>query len=180
MRLVRGTNHDHSLGRGGRLSKPPTKAERFLRHLEPLQASLEAFCRRSLRDQAAVEDVLQNTVAKTFRDFDLYAEGTNFRAWIFRYLNFEIYAGNRQLARHGRQPLVQDPAVEETLELAIEEPLLESLLERSEEVLDHCDQTLAQAVWGRAWPAWLCWCSCGVSVRRSSSCWPFRWRSSPP
>ncbi|MEJ7639070.1 MAG: sigma factor, partial [Singulisphaera sp.] len=71
------------------LPRERTKPENFLRHLEPLRGALEAYCRRSLHDPGAVGDVLQAAVANAFRDFHRYVEGTNFRAWIFRYLNGE-------------------------------------------------------------------------------------------
>lgn len=120
---------------------------RFLQHLEPLQAALEAYCRRSLHDPNSVEDVLQEAVGKAFRDFHLYAEGTNFRAWMFRYLNLEIYAGNRSFHRQRRESLLADPPVEEEAWIdAVHEPTVGQLLERSHEVLNHCDEALAKAI----------------------------------
>ena len=75
-------------------------AESFLRHLEPLQEPLEAYCRHALHNSSDVPDVLQSAIANAFRDFDLYASGTNFRAWIFRYVYLEICNCNRKEARH--------------------------------------------------------------------------------
>lgn len=123
------------------------KAERFLRHLEPLQGALEAYCRRSLRDPNAVEDVLQTAVMSAYRDFDLYAEGTNFRAWMFRYLNTEIYVGNRRFRRDQHDSLSDQQAVEDVWELATEEPLVEQVLDAPERVLEHCDQAMAEAIY---------------------------------
>jgi len=122
------------------------RTARFLRHLEPLEAALEAYCRRSVHDSNAVEDVLQEAISKAFRDFHLYAEGTNFRAWIFRYLNLEIYVGNRSFHRQRSEALSSDPAVETIWEQAIDEPLVERLLERPHEILDYCDEALAEAI----------------------------------
>jgi DNA-directed RNA polymerase specialized sigma24 family protein len=51
-----------------------------MRHLEPLQGALEAYCRRLLRDPNGLRDTLQSAAANAFRDFHLYVEGTNFRA----------------------------------------------------------------------------------------------------
>lgn len=76
-----------------------SKAESFMRHLEPLQGALEAYCRRSLRDRNAVGDVLQSAVGSAFRDFHLYVEGSNFRAWIFRYVHLEVQNCNRKTER---------------------------------------------------------------------------------
>jgi RNA polymerase sigma-70 factor (ECF subfamily) len=118
-----------------------------MRHLQPLQGALEAHCRRSLRSPGEVGDVLQATVANAYRDFHLYVEGTNFRAWIFRYLNGEILNANR---RAGRLPrtlgTMADLPVEETWEMALDEPLAEALRDDPEAVLDQCDQVLAEAV----------------------------------
>lgn len=114
--------------------------------MEPLQAALEAYCRRSVHDQNAVRDVLQEATGKAFRDFHLYAEGTNFRAWIFRYLNLEIYAGNRTFHRQRHEALAEEPMVEEVWQQAIDEPLIESLLNNPEHILNHCDDMLAKAI----------------------------------
>ena len=121
--------------------------ERFLRHLEPLQGALEAFCRRSLRDRNAVADVLQSAVVAALRDFHLYAEGSNFRAWIFRYVHFEILNWNRRYRRDLHEILPQDLTADEAWQRALDEPLHESLLTDPMAVLDRCDDDLAGALW---------------------------------
>ncbi len=129
------------------MAKPrDDRAARFLQHLEPLKAALEAYCRRSVHDPNAVEDVLQEAVGKAFRDFHLYAEGTNFRAWIFRYLNLEIYSGNRSYHGQRREVLVDEPTVEDVWEHAIDEPFIERLVGEPERVLSQCDDALAEAI----------------------------------
>jgi RNA polymerase sigma-70 factor (ECF subfamily) len=118
-----------------------------MQHLEPLRGGLEAYCRRTLRDPGEVGDVLQAAVANAFRDFQLYVEGTNFRAWNFRYLNGEILNANRRAGRLPRTigSLAELP-VEETWQMARDEPLAEALRNDPEAVLDQCDQVLAEAV----------------------------------
>lgn len=122
------------------------KRERFLRHLEPLQGALEAYCRRSLYDPYGVLDVLQTSVACTFRDFHLYVEGTNFRAWIFRYVHLEIQNANRKHRRNRHETLPADLSVEETWNLVLDEPLLHVLLDDPKAILDECDSALAEAI----------------------------------
>lgn len=122
------------------------RAALFLQHLEPLKSALEAYCRRSVHDPNAVEDVLQDAVGKAFRDFHLYVEGTNFRAWMFRYLNLEIYAGNRSFHRQRGAALTEEPTVEDVWEQAIDAPLVERLLEEPERTLNECDDALAAAI----------------------------------
>lgn len=83
----------------------PRTAEEFIRLLEPHQQALEAYCRDQLWDRGSVEDVLQEAVLKAYRDFGEYRPGTNFRAWIFRYVTLEIRSVNRAQARQRGIPL---------------------------------------------------------------------------
>lgn len=99
-----------------------------------------------MREQHAVSDVLQSTLASAFRDFHRYAEGTNFRAWIFRYLHLEILSRHRQDRRATQEELTADLAVEETWQLAVDEPLLQVLLDDPDPVLEACDDALAAAI----------------------------------
>lgn len=122
------------------------RAGRFLQHLEPLQGALEAYCRRSVKDLNAVEDVLQEAIGAAYRDFHLYAEGTNFRAWIFRYLNLTIHAGNRSYQRERFEALSAEPSVEDVWDQAMDEPLVGLLLERPDEVLAECEDMLVTAI----------------------------------
>ena len=128
------------------MPKDHAKTERFMRHLEPLQGALESYCRRSLRDRNAIADVLQSAVGNAFRDFHLYAEGSNFRAWIFRYVHLEIQNWNRKHDRTKHEELPAELAVEDAWELALNEPLFKVLLDDPEAVLDQCDAALAQAI----------------------------------
>jgi len=93
--------------------------------------------------------VLQSAVANAFRDFDKYSEGTNFRAWIFRYVTLETLNRNRaarrlpgDLDQHStdEQPTVQADALD------IASFRLETLLDDPEVVLDHCDGVVAESV----------------------------------
>lgn len=126
------------------------KPERFLQHLKPLQGVLEGFCRRWLYDESLAEDVLQEAVTKAFGDFDLFAEGTNFRAWIFKYVHLGVLETNRLTRRRPHVSLAGEPAIEEGegwgWELDFDESLLEVLLERPEVVLQQCGDALSAAV----------------------------------
>jgi len=128
------------------LSQASSNAERFWKHLEPLQGALERYCRYSIWDRNAVEDVLQSAVAKAFADFDLFAEGTNFRAWIFRYLNFEIRAANRMSRTKPHVELPADPISDDEWLLAFDEASFANLLDSPDEVLQQCDEVIAEAI----------------------------------
>ncbi len=126
--------------------KDRERAERFLRHLEPLQGKLEAYGRRALSAAGELEDALQSAVANAFRDFQLYAEGTNFRAWIFRYFHLEICNRNRKHERCRHVDLPSDLSVEEAWQIILDEPLHKTLLDDPEVVLEQCEAPLARAV----------------------------------
>lgn len=128
------------------MGKGRAKAENFMRHLEPLQGALEAYCRRSLHDRNVIRDVLQSAIANAYRDFHLYAEGTNFRAWIYRYVHLEIQNCNRKFERTRHEELPPDLSVEEAWQLALDEPLFKVLLDDPDLILDRCDTVLAEAV----------------------------------
>lgn len=125
------------------MSGEANKPERFIEHLEPLKASLEAYARRGLNRPEEVADALQSAVENAYRDFDLYVEGTNFRAWIFRYVNFEILARNRASRP---EPLTGEPHEECSWEQVVQERTFEALLAHSDEVLDQCEDALADAI----------------------------------
>ena len=112
---------------------------------------MESYCRRCVYDSNAVEDVLQDAVACAFRDFDSFAEGTNFRAWIFRYLNLTILAANRTTQRKPYIELVREPVVEDEWMLAFDESGFASLLHSPEEVLERCDDVLTAAINQLSW-----------------------------
>jgi len=123
------------------------KADRFLTHLAPIQRSLSAYCRRALSDISELEDGLQSAVTNAYRDFDLYAEGTNFRAWIFRYVTLETLNRNRAAARRravGQLP--DEPSVDDR-DASGKEWTIEQLLDDPELVLEHCDEAIAAAVY---------------------------------
>ena len=131
---------------GVNVSRELPRSERFWKHLEPLQGALEMYCRRSVNDASAAEDVLQNAVMKSFTSFDSFAEGSNFRAWIYRYLNLEIMAENR---RSQVRPLRDQPPElldDDDWTLAFDESYFTALLHSPERVLEGCDDVLAEAV----------------------------------
>jgi len=117
-----------------------------MRHLEPLEGALEAFARRALLGPNAVADVLQSAIEAAYREFQLYVEGTNFRAWIFRFVHLEILSSNRKLRRRRVEPLPADVATEDVWERALDEPLFQELLNDPDPVLERCDEVLSRAV----------------------------------
>lgn len=126
----------------------PGKSERFLEHLGPLQRKLGGYCRRMVFSPDAVADVLQSAIATAYRDFDLYAEGTNFPAWIFAYLHREVQNANRRHRKHTGVGEPGDVPAPDAWGLPHELPIHRLLLDAPEVVLDRCDADLAGGVRG--------------------------------
>ncbi len=123
------------------------KAAQFVAHLEPIQRQLTGYCRRVLAQPAEAADALQSAVANAFRDFDKYAEGTNFRAWMYRYVTLEALNRNRATQRlriESAEPERIHEAIAESIPM--DEYRLTSLLDDPEAVLDHCDSLVATCV----------------------------------
>jgi RNA polymerase sigma-70 factor (ECF subfamily) len=137
-------NRLYQAGKG--LNEDSDKAARFWKHLVPLQGALEMYCRHSVNDGSVVEDVLQDAIAKAFQDFHLFAEGTNFRAWVYRYLNLHILSANRTTRANRHIGLSEAPAVEDDWMLSFDEVQLAALLDSPDDVLEGCDEVLATAV----------------------------------
>lgn len=124
------------------------KSERFLEHLLPFQRKLEGYGRRMAYSADAVPDILQSAVATAFRDFDLYAEGTNFPAWMFGYLHREIQNANRRLRKTAGVGEPEDVAAPDSWGPPHELPIHRLLLDAPEVVLDQCDADLAGGIRG--------------------------------
>jgi RNA polymerase sigma-70 factor (ECF subfamily) len=123
------------------------QADAFLTHLEPVQRALEAYCRRSLRDGNDIADVLQAAVANAFRDFHEFQEGTNFRAWMFRYVSLEMLSRHRAQARSRAAGLLTDLPAEEPMDDWVGElDVASTVLSSPERILDGCDELLADAI----------------------------------
>lgn len=114
------------------------KAERFMDHLLPIQRQLEVFCFRALSRRDDAQDTLQAAIANAYRDFDLYAEGTNFRAWIFQYVTFESL--NRNRTHQKLKVRIDQREVNELAARPIDAFRWEALLDAPQELLEHFDE----------------------------------------
>ena len=124
------------------MNTPRAKADLFLWHLEPLQRMLEVSCRRMLRDSSEVEDVLQTAITNAFADFHRFVEGTNFKAWIFRYLTLEVFNRNRRRETVSLDQLPSDLSAEESWELIASGEAHDRMLEDPDIVLEFLDDSI--------------------------------------
>lgn len=121
-------------------------SEMFLQLLKPLQRPLDLYARRILRDSSQSEDVLQEAVMEALSHFVEFTEGTNFRAWMFRFVTHKALNANRRIepVRLGDIPV--DLAVEEVWNLPEADDALELLLDDSDRLREMLDAPVARAL----------------------------------
>lgn len=104
-------------------------AGRFLDLLRPIRGELEGYARRMVWNPNDADDAIQNAVSRAFQAFDRYRDGTNFRAWMFKFLTNEIFALNRKYSRNAKLEFRLEPEELEAL------PALEHAAEYTEWLL---------------------------------------------
>ena len=124
------------------MTPPRDRAGLFLELLEPIQAALEGYCRRMLRDRSLVEDVLQSSLARALAKFDRYAEGTDFKAWMFRFVTLEVFNRNRkhEPVAFGEVPV--DLSAEESWALVGLQETFAAMLDDPDVVLEYFDDVM--------------------------------------
>src|SRR5262249_42597490 len=85
-------------------------------------------------------------VAKAFSQFDDFAAGTNFKAWIFRFVTLEIFNRNRKRAPVALDEVPTDLASEESWELISQADTFAAMLENPDVILEHFDDTVVGAL----------------------------------
>jgi RNA polymerase sigma-70 factor (ECF subfamily) len=60
---------------------------------------LAAFVRSLLPSGADVDDVVQNTNSHLWRNASEFKPGTDFRAWLFQVVNFQVLSLRKQVDR---------------------------------------------------------------------------------
>ena len=95
-----------------------------------------------LRDRSLVEDVLQSSVARAFASFDRYAEGTNFKAWMFRFVTLEIFNRNRKHEPVVFSEIPVDLSADESWAVVSLEETFTAMLDDPDVVLEHFDDVV--------------------------------------
>jgi RNA polymerase sigma-70 factor (ECF subfamily) len=128
------------------LTGQKASSDLFVELLRPLQGPLEVYCRRMLRDRSQVEDVLQSAIADAFAKFDRYTGGTNFKAWIFRFVTLEVFNRNTKHEPVGLGEIPADLAADESWELVLNGDTFDAMLDDPDVVLDHFDDVVVDAL----------------------------------
>jgi RNA polymerase sigma-70 factor (ECF subfamily) len=127
------------------LGSDQDKPAAFMVLLQPLQRELEVYCRRMLRDPSQVADVLQTAVLNAFSQFDHFAAGTNFRAWMYRFVTNEASNCNRRRAPASWSGSPPEPPAGPD-EFPATDDMVAMLTEWPGVVREHLDQSVADAL----------------------------------
>jgi RNA polymerase sigma-70 factor, ECF subfamily len=121
-------------------------AESFLGLLRPLERSLEVYARRMLRDASQTEDVLQEAVMEAWRRFPEFAPGTNFRAWMFRFLTHKILNANRRAEAVVLDDVPVEVTADEIWDLPDAEDAFAQLTADPDQFVERLEPALARAL----------------------------------
>jgi RNA polymerase sigma-70 factor, ECF subfamily len=85
---------------------------------------MRGFARSLCADQAAADDLVQDSLAKALAAWDRFAPGTNLKAWLFTILRNQFYSERRRSWRSSQldpieaeRTLIEPPAATATVEL---------------------------------------------------------------
>lgn len=81
------------------------RRERFEAEVLPHLDRLYSAALRYTRDATDAEDLVQETIAKAFRSFHQYREGTNLKAWLYRVLHTTYISLYRKAQRRPQESL---------------------------------------------------------------------------
>lgn len=125
-------------------SGSPSRQETFVRLLEEHRDALYRFAMTILWDKNGAEDAVQDAAISAYRGFDRFQIGTNFKAWIFRYLVNTILNLNKKAKRSLEVAL--SPVEEAGLESPERKEVYFELLRDPSALLDQVSDPVRRAV----------------------------------
>lgn len=87
---------------------PDSKQKAFSELVEPHLASLYSTALRLTHNQNDAEDLVQDTLFKSFRALEQFQKDTNFRAWIFRIMVNTFITGYRKAVKQPQKVSYDD------------------------------------------------------------------------
>ncbi|MGA4495541.1 sigma factor [Vreelandella venusta] len=94
----------------------PISSQQAAEHFSHIRPRLLAFARLQLRESAAAEDAVQETLLTAFEKTNSFAGHSEFETWVFGILKFKILDQLRQQKKQGRWQPLNDPIDEDTLD----------------------------------------------------------------
>lgn len=79
--------------------KSNKKRDLFLELLTPHRDILYRVCKSLIWNNNDIEDALQTAIMSAYKSFDRFEEGSNFKAWIIKYLINTVFNFNKKYTR---------------------------------------------------------------------------------
>jgi RNA polymerase sigma-70 factor (ECF subfamily) len=127
-------------------SKP---RERFVELLTPIAQAIQAYARHLAWSPNDVEDIFQTALLNAYRKFEAYEEGTNFKAWLLRFVTYAAFNANRRHEHIEEHELLTESealAHFSATEALAQEVTYDELLKAPERVLDTMAAEIRQAI----------------------------------
>ena len=116
----------------------------FSELLAPLRERLYRFAMSRMRDRSQAEDALQDAVLSAYRRFDTFEAGTDFRAWMYRFVLNTVLNYNRA-SRRDRSVGVDPPMLDLHANLRTTEAY-DAVLADPDRFLQQCGDGVREAV----------------------------------
>ena len=113
--------------------------QQFVGLITQHQSALSAFCHGLVPDSAGAEEILQEANLVIWNKRSDFEPGTNFRAWAFKIVRFQVLAWRKREARRAARFLFDDELVEQ---LAVTAETLSDSHDRRLEALRGCLEKL--------------------------------------
>lgn len=111
----------------------------FLELVEKHRHEFYAFAHRNVWNTSHADDVFSSAIVSAYEKKNSFRPGTNFRAWIYRFLVHKCFAVNKQRENTSLDhEAVAEPADAEVITLDI--------LENPDGFMEHCDDKVVNAL----------------------------------
>lgn len=119
----------------------------FLALLEPLAPAIQAYVRHLAWNPTDIPDIFQTALMNAFQKFSLFQRGTNFKAWIFKFVTHAAFNANRKFERADREDEnIADTHPEAAIEKLEEDLAYHDLLHHPEILRGLMSEKVSEAV----------------------------------
>ncbi len=81
------------------MTKSNKKKELFIELLTPHKDILHGICKNLIWNSNDIEDALQTAIMSAYKSFDKFEEGSNFKAWMIKFLINTVFNFNKRHTR---------------------------------------------------------------------------------
>jgi len=121
----------------------PLTPDEFVARIEPHRDALWRLARHGVRDDADAEDCLQEAFAIALGKLDVFAPGTNARAWMFRILANVLLSHRGRRRRESERTAPIEPDLVAVLD---RERAYDAVLRAPQDVVDHVSDPVRRAL----------------------------------